>query len=241
MASLDPMMRAVLFDLDGTLLHVDTAQFVEAYVRLLARSFADRIPVERFVRHLQAATQAMMADRDPSRTNREVFAATFYPPLGLTEEEMAPHLAEFYAREFPALRALTRPDPLARRAVEAALERGLDAVIATQPIFPETAIRQRMAWAGVADLPFAHVTTYETAHFCKPHPEYFLEIAAVIGKGPEECLMAGNDATHDAAAVRTGMQAYLVTDHLIGRSAFPGGVHHRGTLADLAAFLAAVT
>ena len=93
------MMRAVLFDLDGTLLHVDTAQFVEAYVRLLARSFAARIPPDLFVRHLLVATQAMMADRDPSRTNREVFAASFYPPLGLTEEEMAPHLAEFYARE----------------------------------------------------------------------------------------------------------------------------------------------
>lgn len=235
------MIRAVLFDLDGTLLHVDTTQFVEAYVRLLARSFAARIPPDLFVRHLLVATQAMMADRDPSRTNREVFAASFYPPLGLTEEGMAPHLAEFYAREYPALRALTRPDPLARRAVGSALERGLDAVIATQPIFPETAIRQRLEWAGIADLPFAHVTTYETAHFCKPHPEYFLEIAAVIGKGPEECLMAGNDATHDAAAVRTGMQAYLVTDHLIGGAVLRGGVHHRGTLADLAKFLTVVT
>lgn len=233
-------LRAVLFDLDGTLLHLDTGQFVDAYVRSLARSFADRIPPDRFVRHLLVATQAMMADRDPSRTNREVFAAVFYPPLGLTEEAMAPHLAEFYTREYPALRTLTRPDPLARRAVGAALERGLDAVIATQPIFPETAIRQRLEWAGIADLPFAHVTTYETAHFCKPHPEYFLEIAAAIKKRPEECLMAGNDATHDVAAVRTGMQAYLVTDHLIGGSIFRRGVRDRGTLADLVAFIAAL-
>jgi len=52
------MMRAVLFDLDGTLLHVDTAQFVDAYVQLLARSFAERIPLDRFVRQLLAATQA---------------------------------------------------------------------------------------------------------------------------------------------------------------------------------------
>lgn len=231
-------MKAVLFDLDGTLLRVDTQAMIDAYVRALARWFADRIPPGRFLRALHTATQAMMRNEDPARTNRDVFAAAFYPAIGASEAAMAGPLAEFYARAYPTLRGSVRPDPAARQAVRAALDRGLQAVIATQPIFPETAIRQRLAWAGIGDLPFTHITTYETAHFCKPHPGYFLEIAETIGRKPGECLMAGNDADHDIAASRVGMRTFLVTDHVIGRAGALPAIDHTGTLADLAAFLA---
>ena len=231
------MIRAVLFDLDGTLLHVDTREFIEAYIRLLAKWFASRVEPARFVRQLTEATQAMMDNRDPSRTNREVFARAFYGPLSLTEASAADHLAEFYAREYPMLQALTRSDPTARRAVVAALDRGLQAVLATNPIFPETAIRQRMAWAGVADLPFARVTHYENSHSCKTHQEYFLEVCTAIDRRPAECLMVGNDTDDDVATRSVGMRSYLVTDHLINPRRQPLRADHVGSLAEAAAFL----
>ncbi len=231
------MIRSVLFDLDGTLLHVDTREFVEAYIRLLAKWFATRVEPERFVRHLTGATRAMMDNRDPSRTNREVFAQAFYEPLGLTEASAADHLAQFYAREYPTLQGLTRSDPTARRAVVAVLSRGLQAVLATNPIFPETAIRQRMAWAGVTDLPFARVTHYENSHFCKPHLEYFLEVCTAIGRRPAECLMVGNDTDEDIAVRSVGMRSYLVTDHLINPRRQPLRADYVGTLAEAAASL----
>ncbi len=103
------MIRVVLFDLDGTLLHVDTREFIEAYVRLLAKWFSSRVEPGQFVRYLKEATRAMIDNRDPSRTNREVFAQAFYGPLGLTEASSADHLADFYAREYPTLQALTVP------------------------------------------------------------------------------------------------------------------------------------
>ena len=233
------MIRAVLFDLDGTLLHVDTGVFIEAYIRLLAKWFASRVEPERFVRQLTAATRAMMDNRDPSRTNHEVFAQAFYEPLGLTETSAADHLAAFYAREYPTLQTLTRADPMARRAVVAALDRGLQAVLATNPIFPETAIRQRMAWAGVADLPFARVTHYENSHFCKPHLEYFLEVCTAIEQKTPECLMVGNDTDDDVAVRSLGMQSYLVTDHLINPRRQPLRADYVGSLAEAASFLEA--
>ncbi len=233
------VIRAVLFDLDGTLLHVDTREFIEAYIRLLATWFSRRVEPGQFVRHLREATQAMINNRDPSRTNREVFAQTFYGPLGLTEASAADHIAEFYAREYPTLQALTRSDPTARRAVVATLNNGLQAVLATNPIFPETAIRQRMAWAGVADLPFARVTHYENSHFCKPHLEYFLEVCSAIARRPAECLMVGNDTDEDVAVRSVGMQSYLVTDHLINPRRQPLRADYVGTLAEAASFLEA--
>ena len=231
------MIRAVLFDLDGTLLHVDTSEFIEAYTRLLANWFAGHVEPGRFVRQLTEATRAMMNNRDPSRTNHEVFAQTFYGPLGLTEASAAAHLADFYAREYPTLQTLTRSDPTARRAVVVALNRGLQAVLATNPIFPETSIRQRMAWAGVADLPFARVTHYENSHFCKPHLEYFLEVCTAIDRRPSECLMVGNDTDEDVVVRSVGMRSYLVTDHLINPRQQPLRADYVGSLADAAAFL----
>ncbi len=233
------MIRAVLFDLDGTLLHVDTREFVEAYIRLLAKWFATRVEPARFVRQLTGATRAMMDNRDPSRMNREVFAQAFYEPLGLTEASAADHLAQFYAREYPTLQGLTRSDPTARRAVVAVLNRGLQAVLATNPIFPETAIRQRMAWAGVADLPFERVTHYENSHFCKPHLEYFLEVCTAIDRRPAACLMVGNDTDEDIVVRSVGMRSYLVTDHLINPRRQPLRADYVGTLDESAASLEA--
>lgn len=232
------MARAVLFDLDGTLLPVDTPRLIEAYVRLLAGWFSASIDPQQFAQHLTAATRIMIDNRDPVRTNRQVFAEAFYPGLGTTEDGLRPLLEAFYEREYPKLRALTSCDPAARRAVVAALDRGADAVIATNPVFPLVAIRQRLEWAGLADLPFTLVTTYETSHYCKPHAEYFLEVAAAIGRGPRDCLMVGNDVEEDAVARSVGMRTYLVTDHLTNPRGAEPAATHTGTLAELAALLA---
>jgi FMN phosphatase YigB (HAD superfamily) len=231
------VFKAVLFDLDGTLLHVDTRQLMQAYVQSLAQWFEDVVPPDRFMRCLLAASQAMVENRDPERTNEQVFGGTFFPAIGISEAAMAPRVAEYYARAFPQLRVWASPDPDARRAVTAVLNRGLAAVVATNPIFPRAAIMQRLEWAGIADLPFAHVTTLETSHFCKPHPEYFLEIADTIQAHPQECMMVGNDAQLDIVAQRVGMRTYLVTNHLIARGEIPAPADHTGTLAELAEFL----
>lgn len=232
------MIRAVLFDLDGTLLRIDTARLIDAYVRLLTAWCARWVPPDRFVPHLLAATQKMMENRDPTRTNKEVFDEAFYPALGLSSEAMAGPLTAFYEREFPRLRELAEPaDPAARQAVSIVLGRGLTAVLATQPIFPDIAGRQRMAWAGIDDLPFALVTTYETSHFCKPHPEYFLEVAASINCAPGDCLFVGNDGIEDTVARQVGMRAYLVTDYLTNGDRAVSRGSRRGPLRNLPGFL----
>jgi FMN phosphatase YigB (HAD superfamily) len=113
-------------------------------------------------------------------------------------------------------------------------------VLATQPIFPEVAVRQRMAWAGIVDLAFALVTTYETSHACKPHPEHFTDVAATIRCVPDECLSIGNDGIEDAVARRLGMETCLVTDFLTNRSHTQAPRERIGQLRTLPRFLASL-
>jgi len=231
------LIKAVLFDLDGTLLHVDQQEFVTEYLKLLAPRMAHLMDPRKFVHDLMASTMVMTSDRDPSRTNEEVFWSDFLPRVGVPAEQLMPILDDFYEREFGQVRWVAKADPAARQAVEAVLARGLDAVVATNPVFPRSAIRQRLEWAGVADLPFRLVTSFEDFHYCKPNPEYYLEIAERIGHRPEECLMVGNDVEEDLAAASLGARTYLVQDHLINPRGVEPKADHTGTLAELAAFL----
>ena len=110
-------------------------------------------------------------------------------------------------------------------------------VIATQPVFPLTAIEQRLQWAGVGGLPYALVTSFETMHTTKPDPDYYREICRRIGHEPSACLMAGNDPDAD---IRPAHAAGLRTFWLTGQ-AEPSGkavpADHSGALSDLSALL----
>ncbi len=61
-----------------------------------------------------------------------------------------------------------------------ARRQGYKLVLATNPIFPGVAIRHRMRWAGIDDIPFRLVTTMEDMHFCKPNPKYYVEIVDML-------------------------------------------------------------
>ena len=54
-----------------------------------------------------------------------------------------------------------------------------------------------------------------TGNTCKPNPAYYAEILRNTGKQPQECLMVGNDAVEDTAALEQGIPVYLITDCLL--------------------------
>jgi FMN phosphatase YigB (HAD superfamily) len=224
-------LRAVLFDLDDTLLENDMNRFVKEYFALLTPHMARLVPPEKFVPALWRGTYAMMANRDRTITNRQAFIADFFPRVGRSVEEMMPLFDDFYTNRFHELRSLTRPRTAARSVLQAALGHGCDIVIATNPIFPETAIRHRMAWAGVSDFPFRLVTTYEVMHAAKPDPFYYTEILERIGREPDESIMVGNDWGNDMEpAMKAGLRVFWINGtSVITNDLDPGA---RGTLED---------
>ena len=188
-------LKALLLDLDDTLIDNAMDTFIPAYFRALEAFVADVVAPRRFIEELLNATRAMDRNDDGDRSNEEVFAAAFYPALGVAREKLEPVLAQFYAEAFPQLAPLTRPRPAAPKIVEWAKGRGLQVVIATNPLFPRTAIEQRMAWGGVGVDRFEYdlVTCYENSYATKSSPAYFRGIVDSLGRRPEQCLMVGDN------------------------------------------------
>lgn len=226
-------MKAILFDLDGTLLPMDTEAFISNYMKELAPKVKHIVEPEKFLKALWAGTEAMMKSRDSLKSNEAVFTDTFLPLAEVEKEEIWPTLNHFYENEFSSFSYLTSPTIEAREVVNAALKKGYKVAIATNPVFPKRAIEHRLEWAGLADLPLDVVTYYENSYYTKPHKEYFQSIAETLQVNPEECVMTGNDRQEDMAAAETGMKTYLVKGCVIDRGNPEYPVNAEGDLSEL--------
>ncbi len=200
--------RAILFDLDGTLLDTNMNIFLPHYLKALSARMAHLITPDKFIAYLMQASEAMTTN-DGRDTNQAAFEAAFFPLVGRSQQELEPIFTDFYASDYAKLRQYTRRKPEARQVVQVAFERGYKVVIATNPLFPRTAIQQRMEWAGVDGLPYDLVTSYENCRAAKPSLLYFEHILETISCPPQASLMIG-DEDMDMVAAHLGCRTFLV-------------------------------
>ena len=232
------MIKAVLLDLDDTLLGNPVQPFVDNYLGLLGRFMSERLGLDGIVKPLLAGTRAVITSRDPLRTNWDTFYDVLDPLLTVSRDAFDVAVDDFYRTVYLALQAGTQTRPGARRLVEWLLEQGYAVVVATNPFFPRVAIEQRLAWAGlpVDEVAFSLVTTLENMHYSKPHAAYYEEILARIGVQADEAIMVGDDWDNDMVpAGQAGLNTFWVVpdgrQSPAGHSAEPDG---SGTLADFA-------
>jgi HAD superfamily hydrolase (TIGR01549 family) len=204
----------LLFDLDDTLLVNNIDTFLPAYLRILSQVLSPYNDPERIVKQLLVATREMIKNQRPDCTLKQVFENNFYPALGLKIEELKPVLDRFYNEAFPTLKSLTSPRPEAVGVVKEALQRGYKIAIATNPLFPRTAILQRLSWAGLdpEEYPFDLIASFEGFHFAKPNPAYFAEIMGYLGWPDGPVIMVGDNLENDIKpARRMGWPAFWIT------------------------------
>ena len=230
-------VTAILFDLDGTLLPIDQNEFIHAYFGALAKKVAPLgFAQDPFLASMWKGTGAMLKN-DGTRTNREAFWDAFAAIWGEGSRALEESLIGFYKNEFNAAKSVVGKVQPVRALLDALRARGLTLCLATNPVFPRVAVETRLSWIGLSFADFAHVTTYETAHFCKPSPGYYRETLAAIGKTPGECLMIGNNPVDDMSAFSLGLSGFLLTDYLENETNADITPYRRGDFAALAAFL----
>ena len=232
--------QAILFDMDGTLVPMDTDTFTKGYFTYLAKDLAPLgVTPDVLVPTIWAGTGAMVRN-DGSSRNADVFWKVFSDKTGLDAAPFMPVTEKFYSTGFHNARTATQPNPLAVEAVRLAREKADKVVLATNPLFPMVGQETRMSWVGLKKDDFDLVTSYETDSFCKPNPAYYQSVRERMGVDPRACLMIGNDVGEDMlAAGSVGMDTFLVTDCLIpaknGEYTGP-----RGSFAEMIEYLKAM-
>lgn len=230
-------IKAVLFDLDGTLLPMDQDEFVKTYFKLLAVKLAPRgYEPKQLIESLWLGVSDMVKN-DGSKINEEAFWDRFAAIYGENTLNDKPVLEEFYGNEFHQAKAVCGTNPDAKGIVEGLRASGKKVVLATNPIFPAVATKSRMSWVGLSPEDFDYYTTYENSRFSKPNLKYYEGILKLIDCKPEECLMVGNDVSEDMITEKLGMKVFLLTDCLINKSEEDISKYPHGNMEDLKAFL----
>ena len=216
------MIKAVLFDLDETLLDINLVAFVTAYGMRFSKLVAEiggmgRLGVSRA--YLQATLRMSEQDREDDLTNHEFFCREFEAETGIPLDDpvIAEAVEAFEEEVLPKLNTPlvhARPRKGGLETIEAARKEGLVVALATNPSFTEAAIRTRMGWAGLTFDDFAYVSHSGNSHRVKPSARYYLDFCRQIGVGAHECLMVGNDAWRDFPTPDIGIEvAYVGRRH----------------------------
>lgn len=209
------MIKAVLFDLDGTLLPMDQELHLKTYFKhLSAYMIPHGYEPRDFIDNMMKSTYLMLKN-DGSRTNEEVFWNSFESIYGDKVKDDRLIVDSFYKKAYAPVGEVCGFNPEASKTVSSLRERGYTVVLATSPLFPRVAVEERLKWAGLSWEDFDIVTTYENSHWTKPAAGYYREICEKLSLLPEECLMVGNDVSDDMPASDTGMKVFLLTDCLI--------------------------
>lgn len=198
------MLKALLFDLDETLLQLRLKRFLYNYffdqIQLISQICQKPSPfvAARFI----GIMKALNSDRNDSLSNEEFyyreiercFCLPMRDPLiadcfHFYQEKLAPH----------RLRRGVRPQamPYGAELIRFAQQQGLKLILATNPITPLRITLLRLSWTGLAPEIFSYISSLENSHRCKPHHSYYQKILDSCELYADECIMIGNDPAID--------------------------------------------
>ncbi len=231
------MIKAILFDLDGTLLPMDQEIFVKAYFKGLAGCVMPYgYKPEELVKFIWGGIAAMVAN-DGTVTNEEIFWNAFVKTYGEGALEDKKYFDEYYRNDFHNVKNACGFNPQVRPFIDRLKARGIPMALATNPLFPQVATKRRIGWAGLDPEDFELYTTYENSCHCKPNPEYYRDILKELNLSAQDCLMVGNDVAEDMVAAQLGMKVFLLTDCLINKNNEDISKYPQGGFEDLEKYI----
>lgn len=229
--------QAVLFDLDGTLLQVQMHDFIPKYISAFHTRCQDLVDHRQLQDAMRAGIHLLLEIEDGARTNQQRFFAFVAAQLDLDPDLLGQRYAEFLGGDYEFLASAIEPLPLANTLINICRRAAVPVVLATNPVFPRQLIEARCRWGGIDITAFDLVTSLENTRYCKPQLGYFYDLAAQLDLAPQNCLMVGNDTSHDLAAGETGMTTWLVDTWMMVRKGPNFTPHFRGNHEQLHDFL----
>lgn len=205
------MIKAVFFDLDGTLLPFDESEFIKVYFGLLYNYLKDYgYDQARLYETLFGGTM-LMYKNNGTRTNEEVFWDNFKSIFGEDKMRDRSLFDRFYETDFHDIKKIMKNEPFSPKIIEFCKKNQLICVLSTNPIFPKIATEVRMGATGLKPTDFDFITTMENWGYCKPNPMYFAKLLEKFNLKAEEVILFGNNEVEDAVCAETvGIKTYLI-------------------------------
>lgn len=223
------MIKAVLFDLDNTLVINPDKMFALTFIQLFDQHFDALITrKDRTASRLWHQTFEVLQTFHPETCNQDVFVGQIAETIGLESDRIRMILDEFYAKPYEQLQMCVQAQDGALALLGDLAEYDVDIVIATNPLHPVSTALRRLHWGNLPDdaRNYRFITGSDNMHTLKPSATYYAEIIARIGIEPDEALMVGDRFSHDIQpAQEIGIRTYHLTDM--------GDTHHSGTLSHL--------
>ena len=210
------MLKAVFFDLDGTLLPLVDEEFVKVYFKLLTTKMVNYgFDPEELVKHLLTSLK-LMYKNDGSKTNAEVFWDYFETVYDKEMVDKKIEFDKFYTNEFKGVNVCIGENPYARDIVEFVKNNNLLCILSTNPIIPYDGAITRMSYVGLKEEDFDFITAYENFNYTKPNPMYFKTLLDKFNLKSDEVILFGNNELEDAwCAKQVGIKTYLIKDYLM--------------------------
>lgn len=205
------MIRAIFFDLDGTLLPFNEDDFIKVYFELLYNFTKHKGYSREDLYNTLMGGIKKMYKNDGSITNNEAFWLNYISCFGEDSIKDQDLYEEFYKTEFRKIEKIMHKSSVSNQIVKFCKENGLICVLATNPFFPEIATHTRVEFAGLDVNDFDFITVMDNFCYSKPNPRYFQKLLDMFHLKPEEVLMFGNNEVEDAiCAESVGIKTYLV-------------------------------
>ena len=225
-------MKTILFDLDGTLLPLSMDNFRKVYFPLLVKKGMEMgIDKDKMKMGVLGGLEAMVKN-DGSKTNEDVFWQFFENSTGVPKEKVEKDFESFYNNEFLALKDVCTETDISRKIVDVLKQKGYKLILATNPILPLNAAKNRMAFVGLKPDDFEYITGFENSTYCKPNVNYYSEILEKNNLNAEDCLMVGNNVLEDMVAEKLGLETFLITDVLENEFNLDYSKYNQGSLED---------
>lgn len=230
-------IKLIMFDLDGTLLPMNQNKFVKIYFEGLTNKFIPKgYEPKKLMESIWLGIKEMVKN-DGSLSNEKVFWNKISSIYGNKIYDEIPSFEEYYLTDFIKAKEACCLTNKANEIIKLSKNLGYKVILATNPIFPSVATKQRIKWAGLEESDFELVTTYENSTSCKPNLRYYQEIMNKFNVTPEECVMIGNDATEDMISNELGIKVFLLKDCLINSKNVDISKYPQGSFEELEIFI----
>ncbi|OLS23870.1 MAG: Pyrophosphatase PpaX [Candidatus Heimdallarchaeota archaeon LC_2] len=228
-------IECFFFDLDGTLLNISDQIFEQEYTKLLVNHFIDVFTPGEFLDYFMTSVEALMKHNDYENYVIESFLSKFSELSGMGRDDAWNRLHEFYSNNFGQLQKYVIESPVSKSLIKSLESRGKKIVLATNPVFPEIATRQRVKWANLDyENDFIFIPHISNSNAVKPDPQYYQNLLDIVNVPAEKILMVGNDFLYDGSASLVGIKTWIIDNnrsHLEYKDKLQ--IDYEGSLEDL--------